>query len=100
MFNFIISSILIILAAIACGEMERLAKGRGLNLGQWWVSGSYGKSFLTKYIFSFLIDGWHFCKSVMIASLSLAIAIWTPCIYSALFFYILFGIAFSFYYHR
>ena len=66
--------------------------------GQWWVKPVY---YLLKYPFSFIINGWHLCKSTSIVCLMLPLAVLNP------FFdwfwvitasYILYGIAFNFSY--
>ena len=42
---------------------------------QWWVKPAY---YLLKYPFSFIINGWHLCKSTTIVCLMLPLAILNP----------------------
>mgnify|MGYP003600928045 FL=1 len=62
---------------------------------QWWVKPLY---YLVKYPFSFLNNGWHFCKSSSLVLLILPFAIINPYLDWYLFviaFYIYYGIVFN-----
>ena len=62
---------------------------------QWWVKPLY---YLVKYPFSFINNGWHFCKSSSLVLLILPFAIINPYLDWYLFvvaFYIYYGIVFN-----
>ena len=75
-------------------------KFQGIPKGDWWLAkGKYSwdkRTWLTKNIFSFVSDGWHFADAVRVMSLGLiaVIALELP-IYYAIGLYIIHGLIFE-----
>jgi hypothetical protein len=89
---------LFLLAILANAEMDRIKNKKGLFKSEWWNNNLWeNRNWFVKYPFSFLLDGWHFCKSIMLMSFCLLIA---GNILFAVILYTVFGIVFNLIYHR
>lgn len=64
----------------------------------WWVKKNTNRTFLTKYVLSFLADGWHFCKSAEVFFYALSAAYILNSVAALILIYIVFGIYFEFFY--
>lgn len=110
MVELIIKGILIALAAVLDSEKDTIVykPQSAWFSSEWWLEQNYlvrrlaGKSvwlWLVRYPFSFLINGWHFCKSLSLLCLMLAMF---PIgeYYLAVLGYILYGLVFNLFYHK
>jgi len=71
--EILVIGLLLIVAALLDSERDTIQYnvGKAWKLGPWWVERNYLLKrssgvwkWLLKYPLSFMIDGWHFCKSV------------------------------------
>ncbi len=95
---------LIFLSAISKAICD-LIRFKGYPKGDWWLAKgkfSYDKrTWLTKHIFSFAVDGWHFFDMLRVMTLCIALTLCTNIsIFWALLFYTLHGIIFEIIYNH
>ena len=82
MIHIIISIIAFIISAIFNSQMDRImiyqkssekskdsAKKYCWSKSRFWLEINHTKSWLKLYVFSFIRDGWHFCKAVRIITI-------------------------------
>jgi hypothetical protein len=90
--------ILLLIAILANAEMDRIKIGKGLFKGKFWNENLWkNRNWFIKYPLSFLLDGWHLCKSIMVMSYCLII---TGNILYAIILYAVQGVIFNLIYHR
>ncbi len=95
---------LIFLSAISKGICDRI-RFKGNFKSDWMVGAGkyvwYKRTWLTKYIFSFVADGWHFFDMLRVMSLCIALTLCLNIsIFWALLFYIVHGIIFEIIYNQ
>ncbi len=66
-----LSIVLVLVSAVFNSQMDTIQfRQKDAWFGSWWVANNWQtKSWLLKVPFSFLNDGWHFCKMIRIISL-------------------------------
>jgi hypothetical protein len=93
--------ILLLIAILANAEMDRIKIGKGLIKGKYWNENLWqDRNWFIKYPLSFLLDGWHLCKSIMVFSFSLIIALLIDNALYSLIIYTVYGMFFNLIYHR
>ena len=89
---------LLIISAIAKGMCDRI-NFLGNFKSDWMIgAGKYHytrRSFLMKYILSFISDGWHFFDAIRVFSLCMVIALYLDNIYLVIPLYIIHGVVFE-----
>lgn len=101
----IVEGILLGLAAVLDAQRDKIVykPQSAWFSGKWWVTQNYlvrelaGKPvwlWLVKYPFSFLINGWHLCKSLSLVCLLMIAFPWEVAILA----YVLYGIIFNLFY--
>lgn len=103
-----IAIICIIIAAIANSEMDSIQYNseKCFFNTTWWCQKSVTvKSWWLKNVFSFLINGWHLCKSIMIVSICFGLAYLagdslTAIMIHTVVLYVIFGLTFNLFYYK
>jgi hypothetical protein len=97
MYLILLGFVLFVMAGIVNGGMDILTYNSNTFIfkSDWWLSnGKYSwdkRTWLKKYLLSFISNGWHFLKFIyiMLMLLSISIMCFSGCLYTTLFGFII-----------